>query len=61
MENTQVKSGIDAPENVIISREEVYTKIVWVWYETVDIKGLYQEIKRVVREELKCGLVKTKR
>jgi hypothetical protein len=32
-----------------------------VWYEPVDIKGLYQEIKRVVREELKCGLVKTKR
>ncbi|NOR64423.1 MAG: hypothetical protein GQ468_00215 [Candidatus Scalindua sp.] len=30
IENTQVKSGIDAPENVIISREEVYTKIVWV-------------------------------
>jgi carbon storage regulator len=30
MENTQKKSGIDAPEKVIISREEVYTKIVWV-------------------------------
>ncbi len=26
MENTQVKSGIDAPENVIINREEVYTE-----------------------------------
>ena len=26
IENTQVESGIDAPENVSIIREEVYTK-----------------------------------